>query len=491
LNANLSDDSQNTHEAFKQEDLVEKECTTPPSQSVTNGIYQNIPRKNPGEGWYGNIPDNWEIIKIKYLSGNDSSVVQTGPFGAQLHASDYVDEGVPLILIKNVKDLFIDDSDIPKVSHDDADRLAMYRLEAGDVVFSRVGSIGRIAFVTDREKGWLISGQMLRLRIRNPKLDNHFSIYALTTLEVRRYIELMSVGSTRDSINTDILRNLPIPLPNVSEQRAIATFLDDKTTKIDTLIAKKQRLIELLQVKRTALISQAVTKGLNPDAPMKDSGIEWIGEVPKHWGVNKLKIILERNDNGVWGTDSDNDVGVPVVRSTEINVDGSWNYFEPAIRQLTEEEKRYSLLFSGDLVVTKSSGSELHIGKTALVTEEIERLGCCFSNFMQRLRVKSGNEPAYVYYLMNSPICREQMNFLGSTTTGLANLNGKVLGNIQIPLPTYQEQQNIVTFLNRQTAKIDSLVSKIQFAFEKLLEYRNTLISASVIGQIDVREITS
>ena len=131
---------------------------------------QTYPSLNDTRAWWlGRIPDGWEVIKVKYLAGNDNSVVQTGPFGAQLHAADYVDEGVPLILIRNVKDMKIDESQIPRISPEDAERLCMYRLDAGDIVFSRVGSIGRVALCTEREKGWVISGQMLRLRLRNPR----------------------------------------------------------------------------------------------------------------------------------------------------------------------------------------------------------------------------------------------------------------------------------------------------------------------------------
>jgi restriction endonuclease S subunit len=138
--------------------------------------------------------------------------VQTGPFGAQLHACDYVDEGIPLILIRNVNNLKIYDNDIPKVSKEKADSLSAYRLTSGDIVFSRVGSIGRIALVTKREEGWLISGQMLRLRVNNSLLESRYLIYVFSSNLVSDYMDFMSVGSTRESINTDILKCL-IPLP--------------------------------------------------------------------------------------------------------------------------------------------------------------------------------------------------------------------------------------------------------------------------------------
>ena len=229
------------------------------SHAVTRGLNPNVKMKDSGIEWLGEIPTHWLCVSLKNIEPYNSQMVQTGPFGAQLHASDYVDEGVPLILIKNVRNLAIDDSDIPKISAEDATRLSNYRVEVGDIVFSRVGSIGRIAKITEKERGWLISGQMLRLRLGSNLLNSEYSLYALSSKIVEDYVAYYSVGSTRDSINTEILMNLKIPLPPVKEQKQIAAFLDKETTKIDILIEKCETAIELLKERRTALISAAVT----------------------------------------------------------------------------------------------------------------------------------------------------------------------------------------------------------------------------------------
>ena len=229
------------------------------SHAVTRGLNPNAKMKDSGIEWLGEVPEHWSCISLKNIEPYNSQMVQTGPFGAQLHASDYVDEGVPLILIKNVRNLSIDDSDIPKISIEDATRLSKYRVEVGDIVFSRVGSIGRIAKITEKERGWLISGQMLRLRFGSNLLNPEYSVYALSSKIVEDYVAYYSVGSTRDSINTEILMNLKIPLPPVKEQKQIAAFLDKETTKIDALVEKCETAIELLKERRIALISAAVT----------------------------------------------------------------------------------------------------------------------------------------------------------------------------------------------------------------------------------------
>ena len=214
----------------------------------------------------------------------------------------------------------------------------------------------------------------------------------------------------------------------------------------------------------------------------RDSGVEWLGDVPEHWAVRPLKTVLARNDGGVWGNDPDDDdlSGTIVLRSTEQTIDGGWSISEPARRQLSLQEKASALLKAGDLVVTKSSGSEFHIGKASLVTGQVASLDACFSNFMQRLRCLPVFEPRLAWYLLNSPVGRQQLVFHSNTTTGLANLNGTILGEAMTPVPPRDEQRAIAAFLDRETERIDALVEKKRLLIERLEEYRTALITRTV-----------
>lgn len=218
---------------------------------------------------------------------------------------------------------------------------------------------------------------------------------------------------------------------------------------------------------------------LPPYPRYKPSGVEWLGEVPEHWKVKRFRHVLSRNDGGVWGDDEDPD-GTVILRSTEQTVDGGWRIEEPARRVLSASEIHDCLLKVGDLVVTKSSGSALHIGKTSLVTEAVARLSPCFSNFMQRLRFTDSFEPRLAFYVLNSPTGRQQLVFNSNTTTGLANLNGSVLGDVLFGLPGEDEQRAIADFLDRETAKIDTLMAKKRTLIERLKEKRTALISRTV-----------
>lgn len=216
-----------------------------------------------------------------------------------------------------------------------------------------------------------------------------------------------------------------------------------------------------------------------------DSGVDRLGEVPAGWTVSPLKRFLIRNDGGVWGDDPDGENETIVLRSTEQAVDGRWQIEEPATRTLNPRERDSALLEVGDLVVTKSSGSSLHIGKTSIVDEAIADLGACYSNFMQRLRVSSDCNPRFVWFVMNNPIARGQFDLFSNSTTGLANLNATILGEVRLAFPSGDEQRKIVNFLDRETGKIDAAVAAQERLIALLAEKRAATISHAVTKGLD------
>lgn len=212
----------------------------------------------------------------------------------------------------------------------------------------------------------------------------------------------------------------------------------------------------------------------------------WFKDLPKGWEEAPLKSRLARNDGGVWGEDpAGDDTDTVVLRSTEQRVDGAWNIEAPALRKLTKAEAESGRLNVGDLVVTKSSGSELHIGKTSLVTPEVAALNACYSNFMQRLRVDERTDPRFVHYWMNNELCREQFAFLSNSTSGLANLNGTVLGTARLAFPPHGEQSRIANFLDEQTARIDALIAEKEALLQKLKEQRYSYASQLMTRGLD------
>ena len=399
----------------------------------------------------------------------------------------YWDGGIPWVSPKDMKRRFIDSSEETITAQAVAE--TGVKIIAPPVVLIVVrGMILAHTFpVAVTTAPVTVNQDIKALRLR-PGVDEVFMAWMLEGITkglLATVVEEAAHGTK--AIRMDQWRVVLAPLPPLGDQRSIAGFLDRETSRIDALVAKKERLIELLQEKRTALITRAVTKGLDPSVPMKDSGVEWLGQIPAHWGAKPFKALLSRNDSGVWGEDSI-DHGTIVLRSTEQTVNGEWAIESPATRLLTVREVAQARLEIGDLVVTKSSGSELHIGKTSIVDDAVADLHCCFSNFMQRLRVRGDCQARFFWYLMNSPVARAQFVFLSSTTTGLGNLNSSILGAIRVPAPPQAEQRAVAAFLDRETARIDALVRRVREAIDRLAELRKALISAAVTGKIDVRQ---
>jgi type I restriction enzyme S subunit len=217
----------------------------------------------------------------------------------------------------------------------------------------------------------------------------------------------------------------------------------------------------------------------------KESGIEWLGKVPEHWEFIPFKWNIKLNDGGVWGQDPTGLNDTIVLRSTEQTIDGKWLIEEPALRQLSEQDKKSALLSTGDLLITKSSGSSLHIGKTTLVSEEVEQLNCCYSNFTQRVRTTENFHPKLAWYFLNNRLAREQFDFLSNSTTGLANINSTMIGQILAPNIPKDEQTTITNFLDHETAKIDALIAEQEKLIELLIEKRQSVISNAVSRGLD------
>ena len=227
------------------------------------------------------------------------------------------------------------------------------------------------------------------------------------------------------------------------------------------------------------------TKELTPHVKIRSLGIEWIGEIPAHWRYSRLKFHLTENSGGIWGEDDEFGNGTYVLRSTEITIDGHWDLQKLIKRELSKEEAERFLLKKGDLIVTKSSGSQDHIGKTGLVDEKIESMFVCYSNFVQRLRPQSHINSKFLHYFMNSTLAREQYKYQSETTTGLANLNAQSINELFISVPPGQEQAQIANFLDRKTGQIDELIRIKERRIELLQEQRTALINQAVTKGLD------
>lgn len=319
--------------------------------------------------------------------------------------------------------------------------------------------------------------------IRPHAVSPQFLAYALRTPYFVETVVSRSVGVSYPAINASEIGFIELPLPSLLEQQAIAAFLDCEMGKIDALIDKKKRLVELLREKRTALISSAVTKGLNPTVKFKPSGVQWLGDVPEHWVVSTFKRISKRIVVGIAeaATQAYSDEGIPILRATNIRpgrIIGELLYLDPEFANA--EERKSKKLKAGDLVTVRTGNA----GVTAIIPEELNNCHC-FTMLVTSLN-SHGYNRFYEYYI-SSHIGQSYFSIEGWGTAQV-NISVPILQNLPIPLPPMFEQQEIVDYLDNKVGKIDMLVSKIESVIEKLTEYRTALISAAVTGKIDVRD---
>jgi type I restriction enzyme S subunit len=284
----------------------------------------------------------------------------------------------------------------------------------------------------------------------------------------------------RDGLSLGLLSSLRTPIPPFPEQRRIAAFLDRKTAAIDVLIAKKERLIELLLEKRLALITQAVTKGLDLNAPMKESGVEWLGEVPAHWTVQKLRRFAKRVDVGIAeaATHAYASNGVPLIRSTNIRdgaLDRGSMFF---IEAWFAERNRSKVLHFGDIVTVRTGNP----GVSAVVPQELEGAQC-FTTLMTTLM--PGHNSRFFSSFLNSKSGQTYFD-LESWGSAQKNISVPILADIPTPVPPKHEQDRIVEWIDREAGVLDTMQRRVARQIELLGEYRQTLISAAVTGKIEI-----
>jgi type I restriction enzyme S subunit len=297
-----------------------------------------------------------------------------------------------------------------------------------------------------------------------------------------------SVSAAQPGLSVETISSLLTPYPPIEEQVAIASFLVRETTKIDALIAEQQRLIELLQEKRQAVISHAVTKGLNPNTPMKDSGVEWLGEVPEHWEVKRVKHLCTHIEQG-WSPQCDNEASegeAPGVLKVGC-VNGG--FFRPSENKRLPPElipiQEYSVR-RDDLLVSRANTKEL-VGSAAVATEDYPWLFICDKLYRVTVNPEVAT-PSFLSLYLSSNGARGEIQ-LGATgaSQSMQNISQSVLMELPIALPDLNEQQSIIIAVANRCDQIVSLVDEGRKSVKLLQERRSALISAAVTGKIDVR----
>lgn len=432
-----------------------------------------------GVDWLGLVPTHWEITQIKHAC-------RIFPSNVDKHSK----ENESRVYLCNYTDVYhIEEitSNIDFMVSTASEReIEKFTLRAGDVVFTKdsetADDIAVAAFVP-RDLQGVVCGYHLYISRPSTGTDGAFIKRFFDSSFARACFEVRANGLTRVGLSQHAAENVPIALPPSEEQRAIAAFLDRETGKIDAAVEEQRRLIALLKEKRQAVISHAVTKGLNPDAPMKPSGIDWLGDIPEHWEVRKIGSVSTKITNGYVGPTRDvlHKNGVPYLQSLHIKrnkISFDTPYY---VKKEWSDQHAKSILKTDDVLIVQTGD----IGQVAVVPPEYAGCNCHALIIVSPMKdVLSGKWISWV-------LCSDYgFHSLLSIKTGALHphLNCGNVKFIWLPIPPLEEQERIITSMSGELGKIDALISEAETGIDLLQERRSTLISAAVTGKIDVRD---
>lgn len=421
----------------------------------------------------GSIPTGWEARRLKFaVTCNDEALPETTDPDYEIA---YVD-------ISSV-DLVNGITAVETHSFDEAPSRARRIVRDGDTIVSTVRTYLKAIAPIESPPGNMIVSTGFAVIRPLESVNSRFLGYALQNTAFIDEVVANSTGVSYPAINPTTLIGLPVRHPeDKTEQQQIATFLDWKTGQIDALIAKKKELLEKLKEKRLAVITQAVTKGLNPSVSMRDSCISWLGQVPKHWEVPTLKMRYAvelgkmLDEKRIAG-----DCLVPYLR----NVDVQWdkiNFDELPEMDITEDEFLRYTIRENDVLVCE--GGE--VGRAAVVGVQAGVVG--FQKALHRLRSETDEEmPRFIFYTLLWAANTGVFAVEGAST--IAHLTADQLRRYQFPQPPLSEQEVITAYLDEKVGSIAQMVEKVNVAIDRLTEYRTALITAATTGKIDVRKV--
>ena len=435
---------------------------------------RSYPKYKPsGVDWLGEIPSEFNIISLKNLV---KVKVTDGPH----ETPTAVEDGIPFISAEAIQNFSINfDSKWGYITKEDHLKYSKKcSPKNGDIFIVKSGATtGKVAYV-DTNIEFNIWSPLALIRADEKIVYSRYLFYFIISQFFQEQIQFSWSFGTQQNIGMGVIQNLQIVISSLSEQQQIVDFLDYKTGQCDRFIANRQKQIELLNEQKAAIINKAVTKGINPNAKMKPSGIEWIGDIPEHWECMKIKrlSVVKRGasprpiDDPKYFDENGEFAWVRIA-----DVTASERYLENTTQRLSKLGSSLSVKMYPNDFFLSIAGS---VGKPI-----ITKIKCCIHDgFVWFPYLKINHE--FLYYLFSTGLPYQGLGKFGTQL----NLNTDTVGDIFLPIPTADEMTIIVSFIDNQTQKIDYLISKYQKQIELMQEYRTALISQAVTGKIDVRD---
>jgi type I restriction enzyme S subunit len=438
--------------------------------------------KDSGADWLGNVPIHWQVRPLK----NVYSIV-----GGSTPKSDEptfwdgdVDWVTPADLSK-LSGLEIGGA-LRRITEAGLASCGTSLVPGGSIVLSTRAPIGSLGIAVAP----VCTNQGCKALVPCSEQHSRYAAYALSVAGPA--LNIRGKGTTFLELSSDELGRFPFPFPDLREQTAIASFLDCETARIDALIAKQEKLLALLAEKRQATISHAVTRGLDPTVPMKDSGVEWLGEVPAHWRVVMLRRIVDQFEQG-WSPECEarpaEEGEWGVLKAGCVN-GGVFNAGENKTLPPALVPRRELEVKNGDVLMSRASGSPRLIGSVAVVPDSPARL--MLSDKIFRVRLTSAVDADFFASAMGSTPLRRQIEQAIGGAEGLANnLPQASIKDFWLALPPEHEQRAIAAHLHKEARHLGTLAREAEDATALLQERRSALITAAVTGQIDVRGVAN
>ena len=418
--------------------------------------------KDSGVEWIGKVPANWGISKVKFLFDTQKGKTPKNLLD-KIEENSLVYLAMDYLRGEPKQVFFVSNNENVVLTEENETLLLWDGSNAGEFLKSK--------------KGVLSSTMAL---IKSKIIDNQFQWYSFKSFE--SILKDSCNGMGIPHVDGKFFRGSAFLVPPIEEQQAIVNYLDNKTTKIDDLISKKEEFIQLLEEERVAVINQAVTKGLDPTVPMKDSGIDWLGEIPEHWEVKKLKHITSKVTDGSHFSPPTESEGRFYISVTDITKSNSIN-FENSKRisdnSFDELARNGCKPIKGDILITKDGT----IGRGVIV-EDFDDFVILSS--LGLIRLNNKQNPYYILFYLLSGLNIDQMysNIRGS---GITRLTIKLINDLIVVVPSFEEQIEIENYLKLKTNEIDKIIIKSKQEIELLNEYKTALISEVVTGKVDVR----
>jgi type I restriction enzyme S subunit len=443
--------------------------------------------KDSGVEWIGEIPKEWEVIKMKHLgqfssSGIDKKIVEGEPLVRIINYTDVY--GNKSMVLDNKKDYMIVSTS--------KDKVKKHTVKEGDLIFTpsseTIEDIGISALVYEELENTAFSYHVLRFQF-NRHIDKEYKKYLCNNWYALNVFSSKATGTTRKILNRDDFKDLKVLLPNLQEQQAIANYLDSKVSQIDDIIEKTKQSIEDYKKYKQSLITETVTKGLNPDVEMKDSGIEWIGEVPKHWEVFRLRYLFRFN-NGLTITRSDlKESGVSCINYGDIHSKYTFDLdlkrdSLPKVDEDFKLTRPNALLNNGDFVFCDTS-EDLDGSGNFVFIRDTDGKEIFAGSHTTIAKPKINLNSAYVGYLLKSFGVKRQFE---REVVGVKvySITQDVLKNIELVLPPLDEQEEIARYLDYKRIQVDEIISKKKCLIKDLETYKKSLIYECVTGKRNV-----